>query len=401
MVIAMTRFSEHMKNMIRTVCIAAAVLALSSCATGTIFPQLTDELTGISSLAVDADFKRLYVVNANDKVAYDWKQGSFQVYDISDPLSPVLMKTTPILSFSGKIQIDTTRKIAYITNRYSEDDNDVIDRLYIFDIDESSDGFMTYQEIDLGRDPFGIVCCYPDDRMWIAEGGKDKTYKTQYVDKADLKVGDVDMLVDLSNGGYFSEDETTDLAIIGQMGFFSRSRGGIVVVNLAEVGVPGAEPVDYWISDIRTPRGVATDGTRLFVVSEEDESGRWVPWVHVLDVSTLVPLTDNTEAQVMDKDTDGLLVTSIGLNERRDPQEILITQDYAFVTSGWNEDNFVHVIDLDSLTWVKEIAVGDEPFAMALYAPGGVDTYVYVANQIDNTIQVIDIATLSVVATYP
>ncbi len=380
---------------------AMSLVVVSGCASGDIFPKLTDEIAGISGLAVDADAKRLYVVNANDKVAYEWTQGSFQVYDIADPLKPVLMGTAATLSFSGKMSMDAVRKLAYVPNRFSESDDDMIDRLYIFNIDEGSADFLTFQEIDLGRDPFGIVCCYPADRLWIAEGGKDKSYKVQGVNKGDLSVVDVDMLVGLSNGGEFSMDETTDLVILGQMGFFSRSRGGIVVVNLDEVEVPGAEPLDYWIADIRTPRGVATDGTYLYVVSEEDESGSWLPWVHVLDVSSLVPLTDNTVAQVLDKNDDGLLVKSIGLNERRDPQEILITQDYAFVTSGWNEDNFIHVIDRNALTWLTEIATDDEPFAMALYAPGGVETYVYVGNQISNTIQVLDIASLSIIATYP
>jgi YVTN family beta-propeller protein len=185
------------------------------------------------------------------------------------------------------------------------------------------------------------------------------------------------------------------------MAFFSRTNGGIVVVNMDEAGVAGAQPVDYFIADIRTPRGITTDGTYIYIVTEEDESGEWVPWVFVLDPTTLVPLTDNTTAEVLDKNDDGLLVSSINLNGRRDPQEVLVTTDYVFVTAGWNDDNFVEVANRADFSWVTEIATGEEPFAMALYQIGGVDTYVYVGNQIDNTIQVIDIATLSIVATYP
>jgi len=78
--------------------------------------------------------------------------------------------------------------------------------------------------------------------VWVAEGGENNTFYTQYVDKADLAVGSVNMLAPLSTGGSFSANETTELVILGTQAFMSRSRGGIVVINLDEVGVPGAEP---------------------------------------------------------------------------------------------------------------------------------------------------------------
>ena len=377
-----------------------AVVA-SGCAGSTIFPTLTTEIAGLAGIAIDADNNRLYVVNANERVAYNWEQGSFQVYDISNPLSPVLMRTTATLSFGGQVSIDTVAGRAYITNRFSDNDNATTDRLFVFNIDETSADFMTFTETTVGLNPFGITCCYPADRMWIAEGGRDTTYLVQHVDRGNLAVGDVNMLVNLDNGGRFTENETTEVVIIGNQAFLSRSRGGMLVLNLDEVGVAGQEPVDYWIQDMSSPRGIATDGTLIYIVSEESDSGSWVPWVHVIDPATLVPLTDSTEAVVLDKDDDGLLVTSIGLNSRRDPQEILVTTDYIFVTVGWNDDDYVEVLNREAQTWNREIATGEEPFAMALYDPAGVETYVYVVNQIDNTIQVIDIATLAIVATYP
>lgn len=390
-----------MRHILRSLCVMVIAVVASGCAGSTIFPTLTTEIAGVAGIAIDADNNRLYLVNANEKVAYSWEQGSFQVYDISNPLSPVLMRTTDTLSFSGKVSLDTAAGRAYVTNRFSDSDNATSDRLYVFNIDETSADFMTFTEVTLGLDPFGITCCYPEDRMWVAEGGRDDTYLVQYVDRGSLAVGDVNMLVDLDNGGGFTENETTDVVIIGNQAFLSRSRGGMLVLNLDEVGVADKEPVDYWIQDMASPRGIATDGTLIYIVSEESDSGSWVPWVHVIDPATLVPLTDNTEAVVKDKNDDGLLVTSIGLNERRDPQEVLVTTDYIFVTVGWNDDDYVEVLNRAARTWNREIATGEEPFAMALYAPGGVDTYVYVVNQIDNTIQVIDIATLSIVATYP
>ncbi len=376
-------------------------ITCNACATSNIFPTLTDQIAGASSIAIDSATNRLYLVNANDKVAYDWHQGSFQVYDITNPLAPVLLNTLPTLSYSGEVSLDPVRKLAYLTNRFSETDQVTADRMYIINIDESSPDFLTYQEITMGLDPFGIECCYPVDRLWVAEGGKDSTFVTQYVDKADLAVGSMNMLAPLSTGGSFDANETTDLVILGTQAFMSRSRGGIDVINLDEVGVAGAEPLDYWIQDIETPRGIATDGTYIYIASEDSDTGEWLAWIHVINPASLVPLFDNTSAQVLDKEDNGILVTSIGLNERRDPQYVLVTTNYIMSSLGWNDDNYIEVLDRSTLTWLTEIPVGKEPFPMALYAPGGVDTYVYVANQIDNTLSIIDIATLTVVATYP
>lgn len=387
----------------RVVVIVVAAAAFGwGCATANVFPELGDNIAAPTGIAIDEASNRLYLVNSNEKVAYEWQQGSFQVYDITDPLKPVLVGTSPTLSFSGKVSLDTVRKRAYVTNRYSSSDNTTADHLFIFNIDEASSDFLTFQEVDLFIDPFGIQCCDSAGRLWVAEGGDDSKndYRVQFVDKDTLAVGNVDMLVDLSTGGNIVYDETTDLVILGQMGFFSRSRGGIVVVNLDEGGVPGKEPVDYWIADVRTPRGIATDGTYVYIVTEEDSTGKWVPQVFVLDVSSLVPLTDNTSAVVLDKDDDNLLVATIPLNERRDPEEILVTTDYIFVTASRNENDFVEIADRASFTWLKELATDEDPFPLALYAPGGVDKYVYVGNQFSNTLQVIDLATLTIVATY-
>lgn len=390
-----------MRHILRSLYIMVIAIVASGCAGSTIFPTLTTQIAGVTGIAIDAANNRLYLVNANERVAYQWQQGSFQVYNITDPLAPSLMQTTDTVSFGGKISLDTVNKRAYVTNRYSDSDAVTNDHLFVFNVDETSADFMAYTELTLGPNPFGIACCYPADRMWIAEGGKDQSYVSQYVDRGNLGVGDVNMLAQLDNGGEFTQSETTDLAILGNQAFFSRARGGIVIINMDEAGVAGAEPVDYWIEDVYSPRGIATDGQYIYVATEENDSGEWLGYILVLDPSSLVPLTTNTEAVVVDKEDDNLLVAMIDLNERRDPQEVLVTADYVFVTASWNDDNYVHVIDRAALAWNREIATGESPFAMALYAPGGVEQYVYVVNQVSNTIQVIDIATLSIVATYP
>jgi YVTN family beta-propeller protein len=64
-------------------------------------------------------------------------------------------------------------------------------------------------------------------------------------------------------------------------------------------------------------------------------------------------------------------------------------------------DDTVSVVDRDTYEKITDIKVGDEPYALALYQDdSGTDKYVYVGNVADNTISIIDIGSLSVVATY-
>ena len=65
-------------------------------------------------------------------------------------------------------------------------------------------------------------------------------------------------------------------------------------------------------------------------------------------------------------------------------------------------DNTVSVISIAARNVVTTIDVGRQPVTMSLYTTlAGEEKYVYVGNMYDNTISVIDIPTLTVVATYP
>jgi len=369
---------------------------LAGCATSSIFQPLGDNISSPNGIVVDAATNRLYLVNSNSNVLYDWHQGSIQIYDISDPLHPQLMNTVPTDSFSGEAVLDSARKLLYVTNRFSEQKTVTEDHLLALNIDEGSSDFLALNSIIVDKDPYGLACCYTADRMWIATGGNALDYR----DLGTSTGGSTSLLRSISNGGTFTDSETSFITLKGNQAFLQRIRGGVLVMNLDEVDDATKNPVDYWIEDFNNPQDVANDGTYLYVVDEEIIDNEWSPLLFVIDPSSLVPLTDNETTQAKDKETDNLVVAQIQVAKQ--PQRVFLTSKYAFVTCN-NEDNdgIVSVIDLTARAKIADITVGREPFGMALYAPGGVEKYLYVGNVESNTLSIIDIESLTVVGTYP
>lgn len=363
------------------------------CATSDIFQQLGNNISSPNGMAIDTVNNRFYLVNSNSNVLYDWHEGSIQVLDITNPLSPQLMNTVATYSFSGEAIIDNTRNLLYVTNRYSESTDDDEDNLLTLNINEASSDYLNLTENEIDKDPYSLFCCYPADRMWIVTESK----RLDYRDLATMSGSYIDLETELSNGGSLSSVEASYIAVIGSQAFVPRIRGGLLVINLDEAGDATKHPVDYFIEDIRTPGGIATDGTFIYLVNEDDVDDDWTPLLLVIDPSSLTPLTTNDKAEVKDKDSDGLLVTQIEVGEK--PQRVFLSNDYAWVTC-WEKD-IVSVVNLNTWNVDASIAVGQEPFNMVLYAPGGVEQYFYVGNVESNTLSIIDIATLSVVGTYP
>jgi len=376
--------------------IIIAFLASSCAQSQSIFPEPGQNLATPSSMAVDVATGRLYVVNSNSKVLYDWQRGSFQVYDIADPLAPALMLTTDTSSFSGQIYLDQATSRAYVPNRFSESEATVEDRLYIFNVDEASANFGSVTEEPAGRDAYAIDCCYPANRAWVTTS----LGELQYFDLANIgKPNSISLETQLDTGGSLTHAEVNHITRMDPLAYLSREYGGILIVNLDDAGVAGSVAVDYWISDIPNPRGIANDGTDIWIVGEGNECDtQWCRFVMVLDVSILTPLSDNSFTYQVDKEDAGLLLARIEVG--KNPQEILLTTEYAFVTN--QDDDTVSVISRLSNQVVATIEVGDEPFSLALYTtPAGEEKYLYVGNVESNTISIIDIPTLSVVATYP
>ena len=363
--------------------ISLAFLATACAQSGSIFPEPGDNIATPNAMAIDVATGRLYLVNSNAKVLYDWQKGSFQVYDIADPLAPVLVRTSETASFSGQIYLDAATSHTYVPNRFSESEATTEDRLYIFDVDEASANFGSFVEEPAGRDAYAIACCYPANRAWVTTS----LNELEYYDLTDIgPPGSIDLETTLDTGGELSQVEVNHVAIVGTQAFLSREYGGVVVVNLDDAGVTGT-------------RGIAAEGNSVWVVGEGNECGDdYCRFVLLLDVSILTPLSDNTVTYQVDKDVAGILVQLIEVGEN--PQEVLLTTDYAFVTN--QDDDTVSVIDRLTNLVTTTITVGDEPFSMALYTTlAGEEKYLYVGNVESNTISIIDITTLTVVATYP
>jgi len=376
------------------------VILLSGCAeSGNIFPEMTSDMIATpNAMAFDVAANRLYVVNSNSEVLYDWEQGNFQVYDVTNPLAPVLLTSTMTASFSGQIYLDAAAKVAYVPNRYSPSNADTEDRLYVFNLDEASADFAAYTETPAALNPYAIDCCYPAGRMWVSTSENEM----QYFDQGNLgSPGTMGLNTDLDTGGKLTITSFNHIVRINNQAFLSRENGGIMVVNLDKAGEEGVNAMDYWIRDVPQPRGIATDGTNIFALgygSECDGGDRSCRFVKVIDATTMVPLTGNTTAIEVDTGVAGIEVAVIEVG--KNPQEILLSTLYAFVTN--QDDDTVSVIDRATYAVVATISVGDAPFSLALYVDGlGVEKYLYVGNVESNTFSIIDMATLSVVATYP
>ena len=369
------------------------VLPCSCAQKNDIFTAVGASIASPSSLAVNVAENRLYVVNSNSKVLYRAEEGNFQTYNITNPLAPVLLGTAQTKSFSGEIYLDIAGKTAWVPNRYSAQSNSVLSQLLKINIDESAGPVPTLTESTLDRDGYSIACCYPARRAWIST----TLDRIDYVDlDGNRTPSSISLLPPLSNGGSLVSAPINHVLLKGNQAFLSRTGGGVMIVNLDEAAVPGVQPVDYLIYDIDNARGLATDGALLYVVGEGDVGSDYRRYLAIIDPFSLTPSATNTSAKMVSRNDIGILVKLIDVNEN--PQEVLLTSKYAFVTNQ-NSKN-VTVIDLATRTKVKDIIVGEEPFSMALYKTGaGEEKYLYVGNLFSDTISIIDIASLAVVAT--
>ncbi len=366
-----------------------------ACTTTGVFQELGDNISSPNGIAIDAAANRLYLVNSNSNVLYNWEEGSLQVYDITNPLAPVLIDTLQTESFSGEAYQDVARKLLYVSNRFSLQSTVTEDQMFVINIDETSPDFLNLTEVTVGANPYGLYCCYPADRMWISENSN----SFQYLDLATLTVGGTSLQKPLSSGGTISNAYTSFVTVMGNQAFLPVLSGGLLVINLDEVDDTTKNPVDYWVQDFWAPADISNDGTYLYLGDQEqDEDAQWL--LFVLDPTKVPPLTDNTDVQVVDKEDIGFVVAQIEVSQQ--PQRVFITSQYAFVTCKNGDDNgLLSVVSLASRSVVTTLTLQQEPFGMALYAPGGVEQYLYIGNVESNTLSIVDIPTLTVVATYP
>lgn len=359
-------------------------LLLVSCAGSDVFPDIGNKLSNPSHIAIDSASKRAYLVNSNNKVYYN--SGSLQAFDISSPTAPSLLGTIELPNFSGGIYLDAANKYVFITNRLSSDDQDEADQLYRINIDEGSN-LLVIDTYAAGDNPVGLASDGTDLYVVTLGASLDR-----YALPTPSTSTSLNLTTSLSDGTSLTDVGATRVAIIGAQAFISRSQGGVLVINLAEIGDSSKNPVDYFISDFTSPRGVATDGVNLYVADVEEEGAS----LYVINPASLTALSDNSSATLIDKDDQGLVAATIEIGT--DPQEVAVGAQYVFVTNMGAD--LVTVVDKAALTKVQDITVGDEPYGLGVLTDNGVDTYLYVTNIQSNSVSIIDLAAMTTAATY-
>jgi YVTN family beta-propeller protein len=88
------------------------------------------------------------------------------------------------------------------------------------------------------------------------------------------------------------------------------------------------------------------------------------------------------------------LIATVKVNKL--PYTVALAKNDSLIFVTNQEDGNVSVIDTKTLNVIKEITVGDKPEGISIHSD---DVHVYVANWFDNTVSVIDANTLNVVET--
>ena len=351
------------------------------------------KLSDPTSIAVDTAKLRAYVVNSNNDVQFT--STTLSILDITNPVAPALLNVSqnpiPIASFSGQIYYDPATGIAYVANRKSDDINDVTDTLLRINLNETSGSFGGVTGTASDDNPFGVTCCDATGRMYVVNSGGTSNGSLDVYDPKDLtSFVRVSLNVTLNSGSQLTGKNSTESVLLGTQDFVSNRGGSIYVINTSEVGDSSKNPVDYVITGVGDARGVATDGTFIYVV----DASVLNPILRVLKVSLLPPVTPDVST-IQEVDVNTVLSATIALE--KDPNEVTVFNGTAYVTN--RNSNTVSVINLANNTLTTTIAVGKEPFAMKAFTVGTAST-LYVSNLGDDSISIIDLSTNAVVATF-
>jgi YVTN family beta-propeller protein len=367
--------------------------------TGTLFEEIGTHLAAPIAIAVDTANLRAYVVNSNNNI--EFTSTTLSILDLTDPAAPVLLNhpanPIPIPNFSGQIYLDPVTRLAYLPNRFSENEQDDEDALLRIHLDETSGTFGTVEAFPGGENPFGIACCDASGRIYTVSSGGDGDGTLNVYNPADLSVFvQISLNFVASDGSSFTGEESTEVALLGSQAFVSNRFGNIYVINNGEVGDTSKNPIDYVVLEGGDLRGIATDGTLLYVVDGQEDEEEGLPALRVINPA-LMPPVDPDVSTLSEFDISAVQTASILLTADGDPNEVLVFKGKAYVTNL--DANTVSVIDLATNTTTATISVGEDPFGLTAFTIGTTD-YLYVANLVSDSISIIDLSTNSVVNTF-
>lgn len=374
--------------------IALAFVLEMACATSNIFPPIGTHIGNPLTFAVNSATARLYVNNSNDKDLYS--QGSIQVYNIATPAAPVLVGTQATLSFSGQMVLDAVNQFLYTPNRYPTGAANNVNNLLQVNVNEASASFLEVGMTASDSTPFGAACCDPSARLLVPTLAG--TLDAVAIGAGSPTLTSYNLTTTANDGTLYTNPAVSQVTIIGAQAFVTIPANNILVVNLNKLGTSGS-PVDYVITNVVSPRGIATDGVLIYVLATQTVSGSTVPQLLILNPATLTALSGNTQATNVDVATIQQAALTMGNGTATtDPEQVVVGTTFVFVTN--TGDDLVTVVNRVAQTVNTNIAVGDQPFGLALYSPAGVDNTLYVANQLDNSISIINATTLAVSATF-
>lgn len=391
-----------MKQRVLIAC--TAWCAATACGGSAIFGDIGTNMANPLTVAVNSVAQRAYINNSNDKFLFTG--GSLHVVNLATITAPTRVGVQGLGSFSGQLFLDVANQRLYATNRLSDNDDDKTDALLAINVNEANTAFLSVSSVDAAGDPFGVVQGNSATQLLVPtrEGLLD-VYDTS--SGAPVRTTQVDLKVAVDDGSTLQIVQATEAVVIngGAQAVVTRSNGGLLVVNLNEAGVGGAFPVDYWIDDLQSPRGLATPGgasTTVYVVDTELNSADvQVPYFRVLNLAQLTPDTGNTTAHKIDKDGGALQTSQVEIG--KNPQQVIFSASRNRIYTTNMDADAISVLDAANPgTVLATIAVGDEPFGLALYQQvAGTDTHLLVCNRQSNTVSIIDLATNTIIATYP
>lgn len=379
--------------------ILTCVLAMVSvgCASANIFAPIGTQLANPLTIAINSTTNRAYVINSNNTILY--QTGSVQVFNIVTPTVPVLVSSAQMLSFSGQIYLDTVNQFLYTPNRYAANTLTTTDQVIQVNINEASPTFMAQTNFTSGANSFGIACCDPNSRFLVASQGGEVD---AYTPVASPVLTATNLSTTTDAGVVITNPNVDQIAISGTQAFVTSQSGNMLILNLTKL-IAGVNPVDYVVTGISNPRAVASDGTNIYVSDVETPNGTTTPILLVLSLASLPTAPANNAptvtVPVASLQTGAVTQIALGNNTATtNPQQIQLTTSYIAVSCMG--DDLITLINRPALTINSNIAVGDQPYGMALYSPGAVDTNLFVVNSQANSISIIDLTTLTVTGTY-
>lgn len=372
---------------------------VSACGGQSLFTAISTELSNPLTVTVNAAAQRAYVVNANDTGLYT--SGSLHILDLSTITTPTRVASQPIDSLGGQIVLDTTNNRVVIPNRLSEGDTDTADHVVEVNISEGGATFLSVASADANGNPFGAIREPTTNRLLVPS--REGTLEVFDLGAVPLsRVAQVDLLRTLSDGSDLAIADAVEILLTtaNTQAVVTRASGGLFVLNVSELTTSGVNPVDYFISDLESPRGLATDGTFVYVVDTLDNDGTTENYLRILNLSGLAVDASNTTTTVQTISANSLQAAALTVGT--DPQQVVVSVGLARAYVTNMGANTVSVFDTAARTKVADISVGESPFGMALYqqVAGGADTHLLVCNRQANTVSIIDLATNAVIATY-